>query len=354
MAAENDRELIEPRTDERLETGRLESYLRRVLPVGDAPLVYRQFGGGHANLTYMICFGDVEYVLRRPPLGLVAATAHDMAREHRVLAALSRVYQLAPASLVLCEDESVIGAPFHIMERRHGFVIRDDLPAALAGDPAFNRRLCETLITTLAELHMVNPETAGLGDIGRPAGFAERQLAGWTRRWQAAKDCDNATVDRVVAWLSRGVPVPQGAKLIHNDFKLDNILVDLADPAKAVAVLDWDMCTRGDPLIDLGYLLNFWAEADDPDEWQSGSAMPTWYPGALRRDEAARLYARLTGLDTSELSWYVVFGAFKLLVILQQIYIRYLRGQTRDRRFAGFGERIKNLADKAATLTESG
>lgn len=350
MASEDDPELIEPRVDERLDTVRLEPYLRRVLPIGDAPLVYRQFGGGHANLTYLLRFGETEYILRRPPRGPVPKTAHDMTREHRVLASLSRVYRLAPNSLHLCEEEHIIGAPFHIMERRHGFVIRNDLAPALAGDPIFVRRLCEMLISALSELHMVDPEAAGLGGIGHPEGFLERQLAGWAKRWHAAKDQDNATVNRIAAWLERNLPVSQGVTLIHNDYKLDNILVDHADPAMAVAVLDWDMCTRGDPLMDLGYLLNFWTEAGDPEAWRIGGAMPTRHPGALRRDQAAGLYVARTGIDIDGLTWYLVFSAFKLMVILQQIYIRYLRGQTRDRRFADFGRRVSALADKAVAL----
>ncbi len=202
----------------------------------------------------------------------------------------------------------------------------------------------------LAALHMVDPAAAGLGELGRPEGFVGRQLEGWTRRWHAARDTDDPRVAGIIAWLERRLPAAQGVSLLHNDYKLDNILVATHDPACAVAVLDWDMCTRGDPLMDLGYLLTFWGERDDPPAWIEGASMPTWREGFPSRAEAAGRYARITGFDLDTLDWYHVFGVFKIAVVLQQIYIRFLRGQTRDQRFAVFGERVAALMDKAATL----
>jgi aminoglycoside phosphotransferase (APT) family kinase protein len=347
----DDPELIELRADERLDTSRLEAYLRARLPGAEGPLELGQFGGGHANLTYLLGFGETEYVLRRPPLGPVAPSSHDMTREHRVLANLWRVYPPAPRSYLLCEDEGIIGAPFHVMERRHGTVIRADLPARFRGDPALARRIGEMIIDVLAELHRVDPEAAGLGGLGRPEGFVERQLAGWTKRWHAAKHEDDPRVDAVAAWLERTRPASQAVSLLHNDYKLDNMLVGADDPAHAVAVLDWDMCTRGDPLMDLGYLLTFWGEAGDPPAWIEGASMPSWHEGFPSRAEAVERYARATGFDLSAVEWHHVFGVFKIAVVLQQIYIRYLRGQTRDERFAVFGARVAALVDKAATMT---
>ncbi len=260
----DDPELIDVRSDEGLDLTRLEPSLRERLPEAQGPLEVRQFGGGHANLTYLLSFGETEYVLRRPPLGPVAPSSHDMTREHRVLAALSRVFPLAPCSYLLCDDPAIIGAPFHVMERRHGIVIRADLPEEIKGDPTLNRRIGEMMVDVLAALHGVDPGAAGLGDLGRPEGFVGRQLDGWTRRWHAAKQEDVARMNAVVAWLEGALPASKTISLLHNDYKLDNMMVGAEDPARPVAVFDWDMCTRGDPLMDLGYLLTFWPEAGDP------------------------------------------------------------------------------------------
>jgi aminoglycoside phosphotransferase (APT) family kinase protein len=346
----DDPELIPIRADETLDSTRLEPYLREHLPGAEGPLELRQFGGGHANLTYLLRFGATEYVLRRPPLGPVAPSAHDMAREHRALKDLWRVFPLAPQSYLLCEDPAVIGAPFHVMERRHGIAIREDLPERFRGDPALARRIGEMMVDVLADLHLADPAGAGLDALGHPEGFAARQLAGWTKRWEAAKNEDVAKVPEVVAWLERGLPDSPLVALLHNDFKLDNMLVGAADPAEPVAVLDWDMCTRGDPLMDLGYVMTFWGEAGDPPHWRLGASMPTWHDGFPSRAEAVARYAARTGFDVAAFDWYHVFGVFKIAVVLQQIYIRYVRGQTQDERFAVFDQRVAALMDKAAVL----
>lgn len=343
-------ELIDPRPGEEVEITRLEPYLRRHLPAADGPFALRQFAGGHANLTYLARFGGNEYVLRRPPLGPVAPSAHDMQREHRVLAALPDVFALAPRSYLYCGDSAIIGAPFHVMERRHGIVIRGDLPERFGDDRALARRIGEMIVDTIAALHAADPAQAGLGDLGHPDGYARRQLDGWTQRWHAAKDRDLPRIDEMIAWLYRYLPAPRQVAFVHNDFKLDNLLVDADDPGRAVAVLDWDMLTRGDPLMDLGYMLNFWSEAGDDPRWRQAAAMPTWRPGFPVRAEAAERYARITGFACGDVRWYHVFGVFKLAGILQQIYIRYLRGQTHDPRFACFGERVAVLADKGCAL----
>src|SRR5712671_2054533 len=241
-------ELIDERPDERLDTSRLEPHLRERLEGAGGPLSVRQFGGGKANLTYLLRFGDREFVLRRPPLGPIPPGAHDMRREHRVLSVLHRCYPLAPKSLLLCEDESVIGAVFIVEERRHGFVIRDDIPSEFASRPELNRRIGEALIDALAGLHLVPPAEIGLADLGRPEGYVERQLAGWIRRWQAAQGGEEAEraatqMAPVLDWLGRRLPQSGSAALLHNDYRLDNCLLDSADPGHIAAVLDWDMCT---------------------------------------------------------------------------------------------------------------
>ncbi|MBM3598229.1 MAG: phosphotransferase family protein [Alphaproteobacteria bacterium] len=347
-------ELIDPRPGEELDTTRLEPWLRANLPAGDGKLTVRQFAGGHANLTYLVRLGMHEYVLRRPPLGPIAPSSHDMKREHCVLAAMPKVFSLAPQSYAYCGDATVIGAEFHVMERRYGIVIRQELPPRFAGDPALARRIGEMMIATLAGLHMADAGKAGLGDFGRPEGFVQRQLDGWTKRWHAAKDRDLPRIGEVIAWLHRRIPQPCAATFVHNDFKLDNLLVESGNPDRAVAVLDWDMLTRGDPLMDVGYLLNFWSEAGDDPRWRIGAAMPTWHHGFPSRTEAVEHYARLTGFDCTDVTWYHVFGIFKLAVIIQQIYIRYLRGQTQDVRFADFGTRVAVLGEKGCTVLAGG
>ena len=345
-----DPEVIEVRPDEQLDRSRLEPWLRARLPEAAGPLAIRQFGGGHANLTYLLEFEAAEYVLRRPPLGPVAPTAHDMAREHRVLARLGDALPLAPYSYALCTDPDVLGVDFHVLERRHGIVIRRDLPPGLHDRPDLQRRIGEMIVDVLADLHRVDPDAVGLGDLGRPDGFVQRQLDGWRRRWHAAKDRDVDDVDRLLRWLDSGVPEPQAAALLHNDYKLDNLMVDTDDPATPVAVFDWDMATRGDPLMDLGYLLNFWNEPGDDPRWHHVSRMPTNHPGFPTRGDVVERYARRSGLDLDRVAWYHVFGVFKLVVIVQQIYIRYLRGQTRDARFADYDVRVRDLARKGVAL----
>src|SRR5260221_2320599 len=287
-------ELIDERPDERLDTSRLEPYLRAHLEGAEGPLQVRQFAGGKANLTYLLCFGAHEFVLRRPPLGPIPPGAHDMRREHRVLAVLHRRYKPAPKSLLLCEDESIIGAVFIVEERRHGFVIRDDVPPEFAGRPALNRHIGEALIDALADLHRVPPGEIGLDDLGRPEGYVERQLAGWIRRWQAAQGGEEseraaATMAPVLDWLGRHLPVSHGAALLHNDYRLDNCLLDSFDPGHIAAVLGWDMCNHGDTVADLGYLLHYRVQPGDDPGWRDIVAMHTlracfpYHSDAIRR-----------------------------------------------------------------------
>lgn len=347
-----DPETIAVRADETLDVSRLEPWLRAHLPDVSGPLAVRQFGGGHANLTYLVAFGEREYVLRRPPLGPIAPSAHDMRREHLVLANLWRGYDLAPRSFVLCTDQAILGIDFHVLERRHGLVIRMKNADVVRGDPTLAGRLGRMMVEAMAGLHRLDPAAVGLGDLGRPQGYLVRQVEGWTKRWHAAIDPASPDATDLVGWIARELP-PEGAPtLVHNDFKLDNIMVAADDPARAVAVLDWDMCTRGNPLTDLGTLLTYWIEAGDPPLWREGAMMPTDAPGFATRAEIIALYGELSGRDVGRVRWYEVFSAFKTAVILQQIYIRYLRGQTHDARFATFGPRVRALIEKGRTLAD--
>ncbi len=345
----SDPELIPTRTDERLDTARLAPWLSERLEGAQGPLGVAQFGGGHANLTYLLRFPAREYVLRRPPLGPVAPSAHDMRREYRVLSKLHRHFSLAPASYLYCEDESIIGAPFQVMERRHGTVIRRLVPEPYR-DPRLLTRIGHMVVDTLADLHRLDRDAVGLGALGRPEGFVERQIDGWAKRWDAARHEDNPDMDRLVSWLRARRPPPGPFALVHNDYKLDNILVDREDPATAVAVLDWDMCTSGDPLADLGYLLNQWAQADDDPKWIEAASMPSAQAGFPRRADAIERYARRTGFDVGDIDWYFALATMKFAVVLQQIFIRWRRGQTRDERFAHYDERAREGIRKACRI----
>lgn len=350
MANGEDPELMEPRLDEVLALTRLEPYLREHLPITKGDFVLRQFRGGHANLTYLVRFGATEYVLRRPPLGRLAPGSHDMGREFRVLSKLHRHFSLAPQSFLFCDDENIIGAPFQVMERRNGIVIRNRMPALAADGPALRRRIGEMMVDVLAALHGVDRAAVGLADLGHPEGFVARQLQGWSGRWRAAAHEDNAEMAKLIAWLERRLPETRYVSILHNDYKLDNMIVDADDPATPVAVLDWDMCTSGDALMDLGYLLNQWVEPEDDPAWIEWAAMPTWQPGFARRDDIIELYCQRSGFDVDDIEWYYAFSVMKFAVIIQQIYIRYHRGQTRDTRFEHYDQRARSFVSKGCLI----
>ena len=342
------RDVIEVRPDERFDVDAVSRWISSQDGLPDGRPEVLQFGGGKANLTYLLTFpGGDELVLRRPPLGPVAASSHDMAREYQVLSRLWKVFDKAPRALSFCQDETVIGSRFFVMERRPGVVVRGSVPDIFGGghDPEANRKLSEVVIDTLAQFHGVDPAECGLDDFGHPDGFLQRQVEGWLRRWQAAKHEDNPLADEIGAWLSLNSPESPGPTLLHNDWRLDNMAVDEANPGTCTAVYDWDMATRGDPLADLGTLLGSWF---DPGEAPGDlRMMPTTAPGWMSRDEAVTRYGDRSGRDLSDVGWYLVFGSWKLGVILQQIYIRWRRGQTQDERFAGLDAAARLLFELA-------
>ena len=355
MPSPSSDDLIDVRPDERFDEARLLEYLRGKLPGADESLSVRQFGGGKANLTYLLRFGHQrEYVLRRPPLGPYAPSAHDMGREFRVLSVLHRAFPLVPRAYHYCDDEDVIGAPFFVMERCKGVVVRDSLPARLASDSAAPRRMSEALVDALAAFHAVDYDALGLSDLGRPVGFIKRQVEGWNRRWQAAKSADDGRVDAIYGWLSVEQPESNYFSLVHNDYKLDNTMFSHDDPARIVAIFDWDMCTLGDPLSDLGMLLTYWTQPDDPPFVKAIGTMPAGDYAFFRRDEILARYAEKSGRDLRDMRFYHVLGVFRLLVILQQIYIRYQSGFTQDKRFANLGDSVEALTIWALGLIDEG
>lgn len=338
------------RPGEELPLDALAAWLRAVLPGSSGPLTVEQFPGGYSNLTYLLRLGDLELVLRRPPVGAHVKTGHDMGREVRVLSRLSTAYPLAPRPLAFCEDPALLGAPFYVMERRKGLILRKEPPPGLALDPA---RLAESLVRGLAELHAIDVVKAGLADFGKPAGYVERQVTGWTQRYRDARTDDWPELEAVAAWLAANRPAESGAALIHNDYKYDNLVLDAADPTRIVAVLDWEMATLGDPLMDLGTTLGYWVEAGDDPAWQAMRVGPTAMPGSPTRRQLAEKYGEITGRDVSGILFHYAFGLLKIAVIAQQIYARYARGQTRDPRFSRLNQVVGLLGRTGAHALEA-
>jgi aminoglycoside phosphotransferase (APT) family kinase protein len=342
------------RPGEELPAASLEAYLAERLPGTPGPLTVEQFPHGHSNLTYLLRRGGHEFVLRRPPFGNQVKTAHDMGREFRVLSRLCAVYPPAPRPLYYCEDTSVLGVPFYVMERRRGVILRRAENLGPSIDPPTARRLSTALIDNLALLHSLDYKAAGLADLGKPEGYVTRQVTGWINRYANARTDPLPEMDRVARWLSDHTPTESGAALVHNDFKYDNLVLDPGDLTRIVAVLDWEMATVGDPLMDLGTTLGYWVESGDPEPVQAGAVGPTALPGSLTRRELVARYAEKTGRDVSGVLFHYCFGLYKIAAIIQQIYARYVRGHTRDERFARLNERVAALSRQALLATETG
>lgn len=342
------------RSGEELPVAALESYVRDRLQDAAGPLTIEQFPHGHSNLTYLLRMGDQEFVLRRPPFGNQVKTAHDMGREFRVLSKLSAVFAPAPRPFFYCEDTSVLGVPFYVMERRRGIVLRRADNVGVSIDSPTARRLSTALIDNLADLHALDYKAAGLADLGKPEGYVTRQVTGWINRYANAQTEPLAEMDRVAQWLSDQMPAKSDAALIHNDYKYDNLLLDPEDLTQIVAVLDWEMATVGDPLMDLGTTLGYWVESGDPESMRAGAFGPTYLPGSLTRQELVARYAEKSGRDVSGMLFYYCFGLYKIAVIIQQIYARYVRGHTRDERFARLNERVAALSRQAILSLEAG
>jgi aminoglycoside phosphotransferase (APT) family kinase protein len=341
------------RADEQLDEARLAEFLRGKLPGTEQPLAVRQFGGGAANLTYLLDYGTHEYVLRRPPLGPLAKSAHDMNREYSVLSVLHQAFPYAPRAYLYCGDRAIIGADFFVMERRQGVVVRRTIPDLYTQLPDAPRQMSLAAVDALADLHAVDYAAIGLGELGRPSGFIERQIEGWYKRWQAAKAEDVLEMEAVYDWLKEHVPLSSHVSLVHNDYKLDNIMLAADDPGRVVAIFDWDMCTLGDPLSDVGALLAYWIEPSDPAYVQSISMMPTGDLGFPTRAELVERYAERSGRSVRDIHFYHTLGLFRVAVIIAQIYIRYLRGQTHDQRFAALGRMVPLMAKAAQAVARA-
>ena len=322
------------RSGEELDTERLKAFLRKHLPGISGNLAIHQFPSGYSNLTYLLKMGDRAMVLRRPPLGTKAKTAHDMGREYRILTALKPVFPYVPRPLLYSEDLEVMGSPFYIMEQVQGIILRKEPPAGLSFSPEEMRGLCERLLDIQLELHQVDYRRVGLEDFGKPEGYVKRQVEGWSKRFRAARTVDAPDFEAVMDWIQAKMPPDtEHPAVIHNDYRFDNLVLDPENPLRIIGVLDWEMATIGDPLMDLGNALAYWVQSDDPPEMAMMRLVPTHLEGALTREEMVRRYAEKSGLSVENFDFYYCFGLFRLAVIAQQIYYRFFHGQTRDPRF---------------------
>ena len=339
------------RNGESLDIAAVEAFVKNAVPglMGEMRLL--QFPRGHSNLTYLLSFENRELVLRRPPFGTKAKTAHDMNREYKILSALKPEFPYCPEPLAHTEDPSIMACPFYIMERIEGIIPRRDFPPGLDFSPKQVRQLFEGLLRVQLDLHTIDYRQIGLENFGKPVGYVKRQVDGWSRRYRAARTPDAPDCEIVMEWLHENMPPDsENPGVIHNDFKLDNVVLDPKDPLSIIGVLDWEMATVGDPLMDLGSSLGYWVEPEDPQEMQAIRFMPTTAAGAPSRRELFDLYARLSGRANDNFEFYYSFGLFRLAVIAQQIYYRYFHGQTRDDRFKMFVFAVAVL-DQAAVRT---
>lgn len=341
------------REGEELDLGKLEAYLKDNLPGLNGTLEVAQFPSGFSNLTYMLKVGETELVLRRPPFGSKVKSAHDMGREHRVLSALHPVYPCAPKPLLLCDDMDVLGAQFYVMERIQGSILRGKKPEGFEASPATVRASGEALVKNLADLHALDYTAAGLADLRKEGSYVERQVKGWIERYHGSATDDIPTMVQTAEWLAAHCPADSGATLVHNDYKYDNVVLDPNDLTRIVGVLDWEMCTIGDPLMDLGVAMSYWMQADDP-QMGAVACFMTMEPGALTRREVAQHYANLTGRPLDNILFYYTFALFKLAVIVQQIYYRYKQGLTKDPRFAPLIFMVGALGMKSVECIEKG
>ncbi len=382
------------RPGEEIDAERLDAFLTSELGLDANKIDIEQFPAGSSNLTYLVRVGRTEYVLRRPPFGNTVKSAHDMHREFDVLSKLSKVYPPAPKPLIFSSDASIIGCEFYLMERREGLIIRGKIPGthsregsdpmqkparskgslqhsehdektrdakaqALAGakhdllnSHEFRREVCKNFIQNLADLHSLNPSDAQLDTLGKPDGYNRRQVEGWTKRYFAAKTDEHPELESAITWLNDNIPPESGASLIHNDYKFDNVMLDPTDLTRVTAVLDWEMVTIGDPLMDLGTTLGYWMSSDAPEWLLNMPFNPRVLMQNITRRELVEMYAEARGRDVPGMLFYYTFGTFKIAVIAQQIYVRYVKGFTKDSRFAGFDKFVGELGRIAANAID--
>jgi len=344
----------EIRSGEALNSQVIEDYFKKTFNDLKGEISIKQFSGGASNLTYLISFseadGDKEYILRRPPFGKIAKSAHDMIREATVMQTLKAVYPDIPNILTVCEDQQIMGCDFYIMERLVGIIPRSELPSELKLSREETKELCTNVIDKLIELHKVDYQSAGLSDLGKGGGYVERQISGWSKRYKNAITEDAASFEQVMNWLKVNMPEDIATCIIHNDFRFDNVVLNPDNPLEIIGVLDWEMATLGDPLMDLGNSLAYWVQADDDPFFQSLRRQPTHLEGMLTRNEVIDYYLQKSGYSNINFDFYQIYGLFRLAAIVQQLYYRYYHGQTQDKRFAHFVEAGKYLEQRCLKL----
>ncbi len=353
MAMHSHNKTIPVRSGESFDVGRLTDYLRQLVPGIPGEPIVTQYPSGKSNLTYRLEFPDRVWVLRRPPLGTKAKSAHDMGREYTVLQQLKSVIEVVPKVYHFCSDEQVIGSEFYLMEAVDGQVIHQNFPPEWGWGQAEVRRFCLDFWDQLIAVHGLSYEAAGLGELGRPVGYVERQISGWTRRFQRARTPDVPSCEAITAWLAANQPPDGEACILHNDYRMDNVLVSSEAPHRIAAVIDWEMAAVGHPLMDLGNSLAYWTEAGDDATALAAVSQPSAVPGMLTRAEIIDYYADRTGRDLSGIRFFLVYGYFRLAAIIQQIYFRFVNGQTEDARFANLGLEVVRLNERCERVIQS-
>ena len=339
------------RPGEELDLLKLQDYLRDKVTGFDKEILISQFPGGYSNLTYFVQAGDHEYVLRRPPFGANIKSAHDMEREFTVLTKLHEAgFTKVPDAIHLCTNENVMGVKFYLMKRVKGIILRNRLPKDLTVSEEAFRSLSKATIDQLVKLHQIDIHTSGLDTLGKPEGYVQRQVEGWTKRYANAQTDDITSMNEVAAWMQKNIPATARTSFIHNDFKYDNLVLNSNDLTDIIAILDWEMATVGDPLMDLGTTLAYWAEGSDPDALKPFNL--TWMPGNFTRKETVEYYQQQSGVPVDNIVFYYAFGAFKVGVICQQIYHRFKQGFTKDPRFASLIYVINACGENARRAIE--
>ncbi len=342
------------RPGEEIDPAAVKAFLQKNIQGLFGDIAITQFPSGYSNLTYLIDMGGCQMVLRRPPIGARVKAGHDMGREYKVLKALHPVFPYCPEPLAYTDDLSIIGAPFFVMEKLSGIILRKDLPRELSFSENQARQLCVTLIDLLADIHAIDIQKASLDFIGKPQGYVQRQVEGWSARYRKARTDDAPDCETVMAWLADKMPEDTNhPTLVHNDYKFDNVVLNPKRPEKIVGVLDWEMTTCGDPLMDLGNCLAYWVEKNDPKDMQMMRTMPTSMSGALTRQEILDQYENRTGRSTRQFDFYYCFGLFRLAVIAQQIYYRFFHKITNNKRFAMLIFAVTGLEKTALRVIES-
>ncbi|HFB66020.1 MAG TPA: phosphotransferase family protein [Aeromonadales bacterium] len=342
-----------PRTEDSLDAEKLLSYLNHKIdsPDKNSSLEILQFPGGASNLTYQLTLNGKEMILRTSPKGANIKGAHDMGREFHVLDKLRPYFSYCPKAIAYCEDETILGRPFFIMEKITGIIPRKEMPIKLSSSD--NLKLCQNLIKIHADLHNIDIYSTGLIELGKPEGYVARQISGWSSRYEKARTDDVPTAEHLMDWLDKNKPADHHTPaLIHNDYKFDNVVLDPKNPTEIIAILDWEMATVGDPLMDLGCSLAYWIEKDDPAELQMIRMMPTTDEGMMSRQQLINYYARLRGEDLGDFRYYTVFGLFRLAVIAQQIYQRFVLGKTHNKKFKDFGKICSILIHRAESYCQ--